>query len=256
MSELSWKAAVIKILETSKKPMHYTAIADSIAKQKLKTKYGATPANSVNTAITLSLNKEPKESPFIRLDAGIYGLRDTDYTTPVAANDEDENDTGLINAFGMYWNRNKVMWDANPKLWGKQQAESALVDFCTQKGVYLLHDGRSVIYVGRAIEQPLGIRLRQHLVDRLNGRWDRFSWFGVYPVSEAGGIEADPAAIGQFSMEMLIITMEALLIEGLEPPQNRKRGDEFKAIEFIQEEDPKFEKVRNKQAIEKLIQSA
>ena len=36
--------------------------------------------------------------------------------------------------------------------------------------------------------------------------------------------------------------MEALLIEGLEPPQNRKRGDDFSAIEYLQAEDPAVER--------------
>lgn len=32
-------------------------------------------------------------------------------------------------------------------------------------------------------------------------------------------------------VEVVIITMEAVLIEGLDPRQNRKRGDDFKAVE-------------------------
>jgi len=32
----------------------------------------------------------------------------------------------------------------------------------------------------------------------------------------------------------------ALLIEALEPPQNRKRGDDFSAIEYIQDVDPEL----------------
>jgi hypothetical protein len=39
-------------------------------------------------------------------------------------------------------------------------------------------------------------------------------------------------------IEALIATMEAVLIEGLEPRQNRKRGDDFQAVEFLQVEDP------------------
>ena len=97
-----------------------------------------------------------------------------------------------------------------------------------------------MVYVGRTTEQPLGIRLRQHTSDRLNGRWDRFSWFGVYPASEAG--ELNTEAGGGFDLTMLIVTMEALLIEGLEPPQNRKRGDDFRAVEFLQVEDPQIQK--------------
>jgi hypothetical protein len=78
------------------------------------------------------------------------------------------------------------------------------------------------------------------VADRLNGRWDRFSWFGVYPVSEAGALDTNAACT--YNLEMLIVTMEALLIEGLEPPQNRKRGDDFRAVEFLQVEDPNIQK--------------
>ncbi len=41
---------------------------------------------------------------------------------------------------------------------------------------------------------------------------------------------------------MIIATMEALLIEGLEPRQNRKRGDDFRAVEYIQSENPGIRK--------------
>ena len=44
---------------------------------------------------------------------------------------------------------------------------------------------------------------------------------------------------------IVIVMMEAVLIEGLEPRQNRKRGDDFQAIEFLQVEDPKLEMNRN-----------
>jgi hypothetical protein len=42
------------------------------------------------------------------------------------------------------------------------------------------------------------------------------------------------------SLAALVSTMEALLIEALEPPQNRKRGDDFSAIEYIQDIDPEL----------------
>jgi hypothetical protein len=142
----------------------------------------------------------------------------------------------------MYWVRAKVLWSpATPKILGQQQPESTPVDFCGERGVYLLHDGRTVVYVGRATDQGLGVRLRTHTVDRMNGRWDRFSWFGVHPVvAESGKLKTD--SVETFGLKMLIITMEALLIEGLEPPQNRKRGDDFKAVEFLQAPDPDVKK--------------
>jgi hypothetical protein len=38
----------------------------------------------------------------------------------------------------------------------------------------------------------------------------------------------------------LIGTLEALLIEALEPPQNRKRGDDFSLVEYLQDVDPEL----------------
>ena len=44
--------------------------------------------------------------------------------------------------------------------------------------------------------------------------------------------------------------MEALLIEGLEPPQNLERGDDFSAVEFLQVEDPDIQKNQILETIE------
>ena len=44
------------------------------------------------------------------------------------------------------------------------------------------------------------------------------------------------------TVEIIIGMLEALLIEGLEPPQNRKRGNDFNAVEYLQAEDPEIEK--------------
>jgi len=94
--------------------------------------------------------------------------------------------------------------------------------------------------VGRATDQRLGKRLYQHTLDRLNGRWDRFSWFGLLKVTDdAKLVEKDSASL---SADTLIATMEALLIEGLEPSQNRKRGDDFRAVEYLQVRDPELQK--------------
>jgi len=54
---------------------------------------------------------------------------------------------------------------------------------------------------------------------------------------------------------MVIITMEAVLIEGLEPRQNRKRGDDLQAVEFIQVEDPSIERERKAAIVRELSTS-
>lgn len=241
----NWKDAIIQVLRDNAEPLHYTDIAEAIVERRLKDTLGATPARTVSGTITTSLNREGDNSPFLRISKGYYALKESVGLVPQVAIplEEEAQSTGLINAFGMYWTRDKVLWSpSKPRILGKQQAGSTIVDFHNENGVYLLHDGRAVVYVGRTTEQPLGLRLRQHTFDRLDGRWDRFTWFGVYPVTESG--ELSKAAGSEYTLEMLIVTMEALLIEGLEPPQNRKRGDDFRAIEFLQEEDPEIQKTQ------------
>lgn len=147
----------------------------------------------------------------------------------------------------MFWERSKVLWKTEPQLLGRQQQDSKPVDFGMQIGVYLLHDAQGVVYVGRAIEQPLGKRLQQHTLDRLGGRWNRFSWFGIYPVESEGSLKTN-IDLSKIGVDVIVATLEAVLIEGLEPRQNRRRGDDFQAVEFLQLEDPAIEK-KDKQAL-------
>jgi hypothetical protein len=44
--------------------------------------------------------------------------------------------------------------------------------------------------------------------------------------------------------------LEAILIEALEPPQNRKRGDDLSAVEYMQKEDPEIQKKIVRQTME------
>jgi len=260
--DLSWKDAIKMVLIDAVDPMHYTDIADQIIERGLRTEVGATPAATVSSTITVSINSEQERSPFIRISRGYYALRDTDGSTPieqVGAEEADfiqQEETGFINAFGMYWARDKVLWaSATPKLLGRQNPKSTVVDFANQKGVYLLHDRRYVVYVGRATEQTLVSRLKDHTHDRLEGRWDRFSWFGVYPVRDDGNLSDENTNEYRqpvYERNILIVTMEALLIEGLEPPQNRKRGDDFRGIEFIQEEDPDIRRRQLSQLVDEM----
>lgn len=252
---LSWRDAIIRVLEESTEPMHYADIADKIAEGRLRIDVGGNPAATVNGTIWTSMNNDADNSPFIRISRAIYWLRTKlgqhEPMQAGAAAAADTNDNGLINALGMYWSRDKVSWEAaNPKILGRQQERSRPVDFYDQKGVYLLHNGHTVVYVGRTTDQPLGLRLRQHITDRLNARWDRFSWFGVYPATEDGPLNTTVSVAADLTM--LIVTMEALLIEGLETPQNRKRGDDFRAVEFLQVEDPKIQEDRTIKLIDEL----
>jgi hypothetical protein len=82
-------------------------------------------------------------------------------------------------------------------------------------------------------------------------RWDRFSWFGLLPVSDTGQLGALPAT---YEAAKMIPALESILIEALEPRQNRKRGDDLSAVEYIQREDPEIQKKKVKASLEAALE--
>lgn len=237
MTDMPWRDAIENVLRDNPDPMHYVDIARAILDGGYRTDVGATPAASVASVLSNALRSR-RRSPFVKVDRGVYALRERIASThgSVEAEDQAERDAeqmGLINAFGMFWERDQVDWDNRPiQLLGIEHVGSKPVDFASQAGVYLLYDVHRPVYVGRVTEQRLGMRLAEHTRGRLKGRWNRFSWFGVRRTLPSGELTEMPRT--GISISALIVTMEALLIEGLEPPQNRRQGDGFNAIEFIQ----------------------
>ncbi len=247
--EKSWKEAIKKVLAESSTALHYTEISEQILSRGYYETDGATPAATVNSQLASSIKNDGEKSPFIRVGKGLFALKNSSATgvTPPAslkqkkpetlAESEGESSESIIHSFGMYWQRDLVVWRNDPKMYGKQQALSKPVDFGKQKGIYILYDHHTVVYVGRSIDRPLGKRLFEHTVDRLGSRWNRFSWFGLLDVTQEGSLRETAL---NTSLAALVSTLEALLIEALEPPQNRKRGDDFSAIEYIQDIDPEL----------------
>lgn len=260
--EMTWRAAIDNVLSASPTALHYQEIAKKIIAQGLRTSLGATPAATVNAQISTSIKKEGEQSPYVRVDKGTFMLKESSQGTAIAPpiqqelvgepEEVDEEQYDIVTSFGMFWRRHAVLWQSVPKLLGIQQKGAVTVDFGKQAGIYMLYDGREVIYVGRATSS-LGKRLYEHTYDRLASRWDRFSWFGLLPVAENGAIGEMPEA---FEGTKLIPALEAILIEALEPRQNRKRGDDLSAVEFMQLEDPELQKKKVKatiaEALEKL----
>ena len=244
--EKSWKEAIKRVLKESDVPLHYTEISDHILTRGYYATDGATPAATVNAQLSSSVKHDGEKSPFIRVGKGIFSLRgvaaavatphEPKAETPRVEAEEESSDS-IIHSFGMYWQRDLVVWRNDLKMFGKQQSLSKPVNFAKQKGIYILYDHHTVVYVGRAIDRPLGKRLYEHTVDRLGSRWNRFSWFGLLDVTQEGNLRELPF---NSSLAALVATLEALLIESLEPPQNRKRGDDFSAIEYIQDIDPEL----------------
>ena len=255
MTDMAWRDAMIRVLKENDTPMHYAEIAQAIIDCGYRESVGATPAATV--AANLSESIRSRRSPFVKVDRGIYALKDAPVTRDDAQStesdeaQEDARQMGLINAFGMFWDREEVHWRPTmTHLLGVQQSGSAPVNFNAQAGVYVLYDGSRALYVGRVVEPRLGQRLYEHTRDRLTGRWNRFSWFGVRGVHDNGELTPMPS-VG-IGVKGLIATMEALLIEGLEPPQNRRQGDGFNAVEFIQVADPEVVRQRDQRVLAQL----
>jgi hypothetical protein len=53
-----------------------------------------------------------------------------------------------------------------------------------------------------------------------------------------------------YAAAKLIPALEAILIEALEPRQNRKRGDDLAAVEYLQKADPEIEKKKVKATLD------
>lgn len=253
---MSWREAIERVLREEARPLHYGEISQLVLSRGYYQTEGATPDATVNAQITTSLNSDGEKSPFVRVGKGTYALRgiaSVDSTTaekPIteaqpeveapaaaAAEPQVEPDESIIRCLGMYWQRDLVVWRNDPRVFGKQQALARSVDFGKQRGIYVLYDHHTVIYVGRSVDRPLGRRLYEHTIDRLGSRWNRFSWFGLLGVTDEGALVEVPLNL---SMPRLIATLEALLIETMEPPQNRKRGDDFSVVEYIQDVDPEL----------------
>lgn len=250
-----WREAILRVLAEESRPLHYREISEFVLSRGYFSSKGARPDNLVYRHLTESIRDEREQSPFVRVDRGIFALKDLaggpkahryGKQTPsrkhrvrllVDGSDEPESSESIIRCLGMYWQRDLVLWRSDPKMFGRQQAPSKSVDFGKQIGIYILHDRHTVVYVGRAIDRPIGRRLFEHTLDRMSSRWDRFSWFGLLDLTDGGElVEVEP----RFSTASIITTLESILIETLEPPQNRRRGDDFSHIEFIQDVDPEL----------------
>jgi hypothetical protein len=259
--QLPWRKAIDSVLASSSTPLHYREITDRIISDSLRTSLGATPAATVNAQISASIKHDGEKSPYVRVAKGTFALQkpllsqqqqaQSKRTLALEESDDTEEQYEIVSSFGMFWQRDAVQWGSSPKLLGMQQLGATPVDFSKQLGIYLLYDGREVIYIGRATDRPMGRRLFEHTTDRLAVRWDRFSWFGLLPVSNTGLLGDLPV---QYGAAKVIPALEAILIEALEPRQNRKRGDDLAAVEYMQREDPEIRKRMVKASIDAALE--
>jgi hypothetical protein len=128
----------------------------------------------------------------------------------------------LIKACGEFWNPEYVKWESPWELLGTREPNGANINMYGERGVYILYQDRLPVYVGKADKTCLGDRLAQHRIDwRKVGRWDSFSWFGVFGLKQDNPLPL-PKEI-KLSPSELIAGLEALLIAVIDPGLNSKR---------------------------------
>lgn len=159
--------------------------------------------------------------------------------------------SSLVKLYGEFWNPDIVDWGSQGA-GNKGTLPGTLiidgtkkeVDCWDARGIYILHENFRATYVGKAFSTPIGKRLRDHLTDRLAGRWDMFSW---YSTSNYRRTKNDLSVAGQRNLnpETIISTLEALAILIADPPLNRKRESLPNAVEVEQAESPHPQTIRH-----------
>lgn len=153
----------------------------------------------------------------------------------------------LVKTVGFFWKADDVYW-GKPKnrgsLLGKPSSakKDEPIDFREQAGIYVLYSDYKIVYVGQTGKgnQSLLVRLRQHRVDDLAGRWNQFSWFGVRRVLKSGGLSKKNAAFHP-TLETMLDHVEAVLIHAAEPPRNGQNGRCGQDVKrYLQVRDPRL----------------
>jgi len=248
-NSMPWDQAIAKVLKENKRSMRYDEIADIIVETGMRSadRIGATPATTVNSYLRQKLQEK-----VVCVRRGEYIWKEYLAEDPTLANaiqdnqSEDENDEmgdALITAYGRFWDR-KQFEKNGMKLYGTsvKTRNADCIDLSNHAGIYLLHKGYEVIYVGQA--KQLIKRLEDHMKDDKRNRWDNFSWFSINALDDRQTPEG--TNIKTFEGDALLDTLEALLIETLGPARNKKVGNDFEDKEFEQISETEFLKRERK----------
>lgn len=229
----TWGQVIIDVLKEKGGPMRYNEIAQIIVDKELRgDKIGATPAITVNSYLRNRLKEQVKS-----LGHGVYCLvelatanaAEIAISESLESGDDPDIQDDLITSYGRFWDRNLYI-ENSCELFGRNlgQPKAQPVNFSKFEGIYLLHKGYQVVYVGQSKE--LTKRLYEHTIDDKRNRWDNFSWFSIRDIENDDADEIKKSIDGASILD----TLEALLIETIGPERNRKLGNSFADKEFEQ----------------------
>lgn len=223
---MTWLDAIIKVLESTRTPMHYTKIWDAIRDKHYRECDAKTnPEVIVNS--TIQLNKDKIVSFG---DKGCYILKKhLDATIKKYLEQNIPVQQGIIRAYGRRWNRAKFEQN-NYKMLGKlaNEKRSSQVDLSSERGVYVLYNGYEIVYVGQTTN-PIADRIKAHTKD--NKKWDSFAWYGIDAI-ENGLICKEKVLT--ITPNALIDAFEAVMIMATDPCLNKQRGKNVRGQEYQQ----------------------
>ncbi len=196
------------------------------------------------------------------------GVHMSDLDEEALAREPILSDAGFIKFYGLYWRKAAVKWGESqllgqPQGWmgkGKTSrdfdAATVQMNFWKQKGVYILYDDSlNPVYAGQAGltrknaagGQSIGNRLNAHSHGIYRNGWSIFSWFGFLgkdKIALKTAVEKDRLepewsfqSLSDSTLNQLLASFEAILIEGFAPRFNSRGGDLGKAV-LVDQYDP------------------
>jgi hypothetical protein len=153
----------------------------------------------------------------------------------------------IVRNYGTFWERSLVNFGKKGpgnggSLLGHSAKGTSTVDFCDQRGIYILYEGSDinlhrVTYIGQTGEgnKRLLSRLRDHTDDHLWNRWNRFSWLGLLDVGKKGKLNhSAKVTVGSVGVDITLDQFEASLIQLMEPLLNKQGPKWHGAVEYFQ----------------------
>ena len=216
------------VLSKSEKPMSSDEIAS-----KLDFPRGPMPWNKIQLELEESIARG--DSQIVKKYPGIYVMRSNPGTA--TAHEPQTSDhldlPGVITCYGQDWQRDRVQWNAPVQLIGSQMMTSTEIDFAPQIGFYALGWGlgKAVEFIGFSGKRTIGECLLEHTNDRLSGRWESFSFYGLKPILQDGSFGPLPESV---TSTETVASILSILVSVVQPKGNRRYYDMFSTLEFAQ----------------------
>ena len=244
---IALRESIASVLASYSEPLDLDEIASELieAEGDLK-RFGAVPLRSIYLCLEDAIRVEGENCQFLKTFPGHYMLRQNAKPHHLREASKarsaelkfHDGELGIVSCLGLGWQRNRVKWTPSPKILGCQFQASKPINFGQQIGFYALHRKNGEPgYFGSTIDKPIGSCLYELRQDRYSSLWDRFSFFGLLPVTDSGAFDRLPE---NFKPADTLASLRAIIIELFSPFANRN-FDWLSTLHFVQWHLPEFD---------------